>query len=106
VDDGHARVVKTAGEEGGVSRGREDVADVRRDQGVDDRRILLPALDHQIGRDRSVRELAHPAQIGAALRGQGLDHAKAAAFGDGGRELRSRDVRHRRLDDRVAHPEQ
>jgi len=45
-------------------------------------------LNHQVRGHGPVREVAYPAQIGAALGGQGLDHA------------------HRRLDDRVLDAEE
>ena len=66
----------------------------------------LPALDHQIGRDWPVGELAHPVQVGAAFGGQRLDHAQAATLGDGSGQFGSRDIRHGRLDDGVLDVEQ
>jgi hypothetical protein len=75
-------------------------------QHVDDRRIVLPPLDHEVRGNGPVGQLAYPAQIGAALRGQGLDHAHAAALGDGGGEFGARDEGHRRLDHRVPNSEQ
>ena len=77
------------------------MANLGGDQLVDDRRVTLPALDHQIGRDRAVGELAHPAQVSPTFWGQGLDHAHAATLGDGGGQFSPGDVRHRRLDDGV-----
>ena len=76
------------------------------DELVDDRRVTLPALDHQIGRDRAVGELTHPAEVSPTVRGQGLDHAHAAALGDGGGQFGPGDVRHRCLNDGVLDAEQ
>jgi len=84
VDDSHARIVQPGGEQGRVTSGGEDVADLSGDELVDDGRIALPALDHQVRRNRPVGQLPHPPQVSAAIRGQGLDHAEAAAFGDRG----------------------
>ncbi len=101
MDDRHARVVQPRGEQGRVARRGEYVPDLRRGEFVDDGRVSFPALDHQIGRDWPIGEVAHPVQVSPALGGQRLDHAEAATFGDGGCEFGSRDVRHRRLDDGV-----
>jgi hypothetical protein len=76
----HARVVQTIGEQCRITCGGEDVAHLGRGQRLDDRRVTLPPLDHQVRGNGPVGELAHPAQIGAPLGGQGLDHAHAAAF--------------------------
>jgi hypothetical protein len=77
------------------------MANLGGDQLLDDGRVTLPTLDHQVGRDWAVGELAHPAQVSATFGGQRLDHSKAATFGDGGGQFGPGDVRHRRLDDGV-----
>lgn len=73
---------------------------------VDDRRVLLPALDHQVGCNGLSGELVNAVQIGAALGSQRFDHAESAGLRHGGGELRAGDVGHRRLDDRVFDAEQ
>jgi len=106
VDDGHACVVQSRGEQRGVTRGGEYVPNLGRDELIDDGRIAFPAQDHQIGRDWPVGELAHPVQVGPALGGQRLDHAQTATLGDGSGQFGSRDIRHGRLDDGVLDVEQ
>jgi hypothetical protein len=71
--------MQAVGEQGRITRGGEDVAHLGRGQHIDDRRVLLPALNHQVRGHGPVRELANPEQIGAAVGGQGLDHAHPAA---------------------------
>ena len=78
----------------------------RRGQHVDDRRVALPALDHQVGRHGPVGQVAHPLQVGTAFSGQGLDHAQAAGLGDCRGQLGAGDVGHRRLNDGILDAEQ
>ena len=92
-----SRAVNNAGSPAEVNTWRTPAPD----QFVDDRRVPLPALDHQVGRDRAVGEFAHPAQVGATLGGQRLDHPQTARLGDGGGQLSPGDVGHRRLDDGI-----
>ena len=73
---------------------------------VDDRRILLPALDHQIRRDGLVGQLAHPVQIGAPLGGERFDHPETAGLRDGRGEFGARDIGHRGLNDGILDAEQ
>lgn len=101
MHDRHPRVVQARGEQGGVTGRGEDMAYACVGQRVNDRRILLPSLDHQIGRDGLVGELAHASQVCAAFGCEGLDHPETARLRNGRREFGARDVRHRRLNDRV-----
>jgi len=106
VYDGHPRVVQPIGEKRRITGRREDVAHSRLGERVDDGRVLLPALDHQVSRDRPVGQLADAMQVLATLGGQRLDHAEAARLRDGGGKLHPGDVGHRRLDDRILNAEQ
>ena len=105
VHDGHACLVEPGGEQDRITRGGEHVPNLGHDV-VDDGRIALPALDHQVRRHWPVGEFTHPAQVSAAFRGQRLDHAEATALGDRGGQFGPGDIRHRCLDDWVLDTEQ
>ena len=66
---------------------------------VDDGRVALPALNHQVGRHGPVGQGTYPLQVRASFNGQGFDHSQAACFGDRRGQLGACDVGHRRLDD-------
>jgi hypothetical protein len=82
------------------------VPNLGRDELVDDGRIALPALDHQVRRHWPVGEFPHPTQVGPAFWGKRLDHAEATALGDRGGQFGPGDVCHRCLDDGVLDIEQ
>ena len=72
-----------------------------RGEDVDDRRVGLPALDHQVGRDGPVGQGTDATQIVAPFGRQRLEHSEAARLGHRRGQFGPRDVGHRRLDDGV-----
>jgi hypothetical protein len=106
VHDGHARVMQPPGEQSRISCRCEDMAHPGPGKHVDDRRVLLPTLDHQVRGDGPIGELPDTLQVRLPLGGQRFDHSEAACVGHRRRELRSGNVGHRRLNDREFDAEQ